>query len=417
MHSAALRSQLSRCTIFIVTTDERVGPEAEAHLASDYDMHTFQSWDELLAAHKKQPPHAILLDIDTIGERTEDGIAALAELRSTGPDLLLVALTRSSSRRTRHHAIHASVDEYFVAPIDFSEVSIVLNRALEKRAAEIEYRKEQQNKEQQNEDVRQAFHGLIGASAVMQQLYDAITRVAESNTTLLIRGESGTGKELVAHAIAALGSRSGKPFISINCAALPENLIETELFGHERGAFTDANTARPGHIELAQSGTLFLDEIATLGLALQSKLLRVLEDRVVTRIGGKTPKKIDFRLITATKQNLEDLVHAGRFREDLYYRINVIPITLPPLRKRAEDIPLLINHFLRLYSDTNRVPLKQMDHEVIEILEEYSWPGNIRELENLTQRLVLMVDGAVIMLLLAQQSCSKFGHWNRQIGA
>jgi DNA-binding NtrC family response regulator len=198
---------------------------------------------------------------------------------------VLVALTRSSSRRTRHHAINAAVDEYFVAPIDFSEVLIVLNRALEKRAAEIEYRKEQQNKEQQNEDVRQTFHGLIGASAVMQQLYDAITRVAESNTTLLIRGESGTGKELVAHAIAALGSRSGKPFISINCAALPENLIETELFGHERGAFTDANTARPGHIELAQSGTLFLDEIATLGLALQSKLLRVLEDRVVTDRG------------------------------------------------------------------------------------------------------------------------------------
>jgi DNA-binding NtrC family response regulator len=392
MRSAALRSQLSRYSIFIVTTDERVGPEAEAHLASDYDIRVFQSWDELLAAHKKQPVNAILMDIDTIGERSEDGIAALAELRAIGPDLVLVALTRSSSRRTRHHAINASVDEYFVAPIDFSEVSIVLNRALEKRAAEIEYRKEQQI-----EDARQAFHGLIGVSAVMQQVYDAITRVAESNTTVLIRGESGTGKELVAHAIAALGPRSEKPFISINCAALPENLIETELFGHERGAFTDAQTARPGHIELAHSGTLFLDEIATLGLALQSKLLRVLEDRVVTRIGGKTPKKIDFRLITATNENLEDLVHAGRFREDLYYRINVIPITLPTLRERAEDIPLLINHFLRLYSDINRVPLKQMDHEVIEILEEYSWPGNIRELENLMQRLVLMVDGAVIM--------------------
>jgi DNA-binding NtrC family response regulator len=392
MRSAALRSQFSRYSIFIVTTDERVGPEAEAHLASDYDMRVFPSWDELLAAHKKQPAHAILLDIDTIGERSEDGIAALAELRSTGPDLVLVALTRSNSRRIRHHAINAPVDEFFVAPIDFREVSIVLNRALEKHSAEIEYRKERQN-----EDERQAFHGLIGVSAVMQQVYDAITRVAEGNTTVLIRGESGTGKELVAHAIAALGPRSQKPFISINCAALPETLIETELFGHERGAFTDAQTARPGHIELAHTGTLFLDEIATLGLALQSKLLRVLENRVVTRIGGKTPKKIDFRLITATNENLEDLVHAGRFREDLYYRINVIPIALPPLRERAEDIPLLINHFLRLYSDINRVPLKQMDHEVIEILEEYSWPGNIRELENLTQRLVLMVDGAVIM--------------------
>jgi DNA-binding NtrC family response regulator len=284
------------------------------------------------------------------------------------------------------------VDEYFVAPIDFQEVNIVLTRALEKRAAEIEYRNEQEK-----EAERHSFQGLIGASEVMQRVYEAVTRVADSNSTVLIRGESGTGKEVVARAIVAVGPRSEKPFISINCAALPENLIETELFGHEKGAFTDAQTARPGHIELAHTGTLFMDEIATLTLALQSKLLRVLEDRVVTRIGGKTPKKIDFRLITATNENLEDLVRAGRFREDLYYRINVVPITLPPLRDRAEDIPLLLNHFLRLYCDVNHVPVKQMDPEVVEILEEYSWPGNIRELENLTQRLVLMVDGPVIM--------------------
>jgi transcriptional regulator with PAS, ATPase and Fis domain len=214
---------------------------------------------------------------------------------------------------------------------------------------------------------------------------------------VLLRGESGTGKELVARAIVTLGPRAERPFVSINCAALPENLIESELFGHEKGAFTDAKEARPGHIELAHTGTLFLDEIATLGLALQSKLLRVLEDRAVTRIGGKIPRKIDFRLITATNENLEDLVHTGRFREDLYYRINVIPIALPPLRDREGDIPLLINHFLRLYSDANRMPVKQMDPEVMEILEEYSWPGNVRELENLAQRLVLMVDGPVIL--------------------
>ncbi len=268
----------------------------------------------------------------------------------------------------------------------------MLTRALEKRTAEIEYRMEHKKEAKQ-----QAFHELVGASEAMRLVYEAITRVAHSNSTVLLRGESGTGKELVAKAIVAAGPRSAKPFISINCAALPESLIETELFGHEKGAFTDAQTARPGHLELAHTGTLFMDEIATLGLALQSKLLRVLEDRVVTRIGGKTPKKIDFRLITATNENLEDLVHTGRFREDLYYRINVIPITLPPLRDRAEDIPLLIDHFLRLYSDLNHLAVKQLDPEVIQILEEYSWPGNIRELENLTQRLVLMVDGPVIM--------------------
>jgi len=388
---AAVRSEPSRYSVFVVTTDERVGPEAATYLNSDYDLRMLQTWDELLAAYKKQAPSAVLLDIDTIAERTEDGIAALAELRSIGPDLVLIALTRSNSRRTRHKAMHAMVDEYFVAPIDFQEVQIILTRAIEKRLAEMEYRKEEES-----EAAQQGFHGLVGASEVMQRVYQAVTRVAHSSGTALIRGESGTGKELVARAIVAAGPRSDKPFISINCAALPENLVETELFGHEKGAFTDAQTARAGHIELAHTGTLFLDEIATVSLPLQSKLLRVLEDRVVTRIGGKTPKKIDFRLITATNENLEDLVHTGRFREDLYYRINVIPITLPPLRERADDIPLLINYFLRLYSEINHVPLKQMDPEVIKILEEYSWPGNIRELENLTQRLVLMVDGPVI---------------------
>jgi DNA-binding NtrC family response regulator len=391
MRSAAVRIEPFRYSVFIVTTDERVGPEAETYLASDYDLRVLQTWEELVGALKKQPAQAVLADIDTIAERSQEGLAALAEIRSLEPDLVLVALTRSNSRSIRHKAIMATVDEYFVAPIDFHEVHIVLTRALEKRMAEIEYRAEQKK-----EDERQSFHELVGASEAMRRIYEAITRVAHSNSTVLLRGESGTGKELVARAIVAAGPRSEKPFISINCAALPENLIETELFGHEKGAFTDAQTARAGHIELAHTGTLFLDEIATLGLGLQAKLLRVLEDRAVTRIGGKTPKKIDFRLITATNESLEDLVHAGRFREDLYYRINVVPIGLPPLREREGDVPLLINHFMQLYLERNQVPVKQMEPEVVEILEQYSWPGNIRELENLVQRLVLMVDGPVI---------------------
>jgi len=307
------------------------------------------------------------------------------------PELVLVALTRSNNRNLRHQAIDAIVDEYFIAPIDFEVVRIVLGRMLEKRAAEIEYR-QRQSKEAE----RESFAELIGASESMRRVYDAIRRVAESTTTVLLRGESGTGKELVARAIVSVGPRSQKPFISLNCAALPENLIETELFGHEKGAFTDARTARPGHIELAHTGTLFLDEIATLGLALQSKLLRVLEDRAVTRIGGQTAKKIDFRLITATNENLEEMVQAGRFREDLYYRINVVPILLPALREREGDILLLADHFLRIYCTANNVPLKRLDPEVMQILEEDEWPGNVRELENLVQRLVLMVDGPVI---------------------
>jgi len=393
LRSAATPPSNSRDRVVIVTTDERVGPEAETYLAADYDLNVLQTWDELIALIKKGPPEAILLDIDTVGERSEDGIAALAELRSLGPDFVLVGLTRSNRRNLRLKAVDSAVDEYFIAPINFEEVRIVLGRVLEKRAVEIEYRNRHQ------EDLGQQNCGdLIGTSEPMRRVYDAIRRVSDSGSTVLIRGESGTGKELVARAIVSLGSRSDKPFVSINCAALPENLIETELFGHEKGAFTDAKTARPGHIELAHTGTLFLDEIATLGLALQSKLLRVLEDRAVTRIGGKVAKKIDFRLVAATNEDLEDLVHAGRFREDLYYRINVVPIVAPPLRERRGDLPLLVDHFLRIYCHANKKPMKHVESEVLAVMEDYAWPGNVRELENVIQRLVLMNDSPLIGL-------------------
>jgi DNA-binding NtrC family response regulator len=393
MRSAVLRTLPSRYRVIIVTADEQVRPEAETYLAADHDLRVLQTWDELMALVKKEPPDAVLLDIDTVGERSQDGIAALAELRAMVPDLLLVGLTRSNSRNLRLRAVDSAVDEYFVAPINFEEVRIVLGRGLEKRRAEIEYRS------RHGEEVEQQACGeLIGGSEPMRRVYEAIRRVANSSSTVLIRGESGTGKELVARAIVALGCRSDKPFISINCAALPENLIETELFGHERGAFTDAKTARPGHIELAHTGTLFLDEIAALGLALQSKLLRVLEEHVVTRIGGKVAKKIDFRLVAATNEDLEDMVRAGRFREDLYYRINVVPIVVPPLRERLGDLPLLADHFLRIYCHANNKPLKEVESEVMSVMEDYGWPGNVRELENVVQRLVLMNDSPLIGL-------------------
>ena len=393
MRTVSPRAESARYAVVIVTTDERVRPEAEAYLA-DHDLLVLQTWDELKTSVNEHPPHAVLLDLDTVGDRSSDGIAALTELRGLGPDLVLVGLTRSNSHNLRLQAVAAAVDEYFVAPINFEEVHAVLQRALDKRALEIECRQRQGKQAE-----RESFCELIGGSEAMRHVYDAITRVADSTSTVLIRGESGTGKELVAKAIVSLGPRAQKPFVSINCAALPVYLIETELFGHEKGAFTDARTARAGHIELANTGTLLLDEIATLGLALQSKLLRVLEDRAVTRIGGQTAKKIDFRLIAASNENLEELVKAGRFREDLYYRINVVPITLPPLRQRAGDVHLLLDHFLRLYCAANHVPLKRLDPEVVQILEEDAWPGNVRELENLVQRLVLMVDGPVIEII------------------
>jgi len=388
---AANPSQGSRFTILIVTTDALVEPAAATYLAVDHDVFLLPTWDELITFVKKQPPDAVLLDIDIIGQRPDEGISALGELRMLAPDLVLVALTRSNRKGLRHKAVDANIDEYFVAPVNFEEVRIVMDRALEKRSAEIENRRRFSGKAEQ-----ESFADLIGASEPIRRVYEAITRVAASSTTVLIRGESGTGKELVARAIVSRGPRAEKPFISINCAALPENLIETELFGHEKGAFTDAKAARAGHIEQAHTGTLFLDEIATLGLALQSKLLRVLEDRAVARIGGGKAKKIDFRLLAATNDDLEQMVETGRFREDLYYRINVVPIEVPPLRERKSDLPLLVNHFLRIYCRENGKPLKQVESEVLAVLEDYEWPGNIRELENVVQRLVIMNDRPVI---------------------
>lgn len=386
------RAQTSRPIIAIVTTDELVGPEAHNYLSQTCDLHLLPGWNALTGLLAQQQLDAVLLDIDTVREGSEDGISAVGELRALSPELVIFAMTRSVSRNLRLKAVAAGVDDYFVAPVDFDEVRIVLVRALEKRAAEVECRAAQDA----GRVVQPSFAGLIGSSEPMQLVYEAIETLAQSNTTALIRGESGTGKELVARAIVAQGPRADKPFVSINCAALPENLIETELFGHEKGAFTDARESRAGHIEVAHTGTLFLDEIATLSLPLQSKLLRVLEDRAVTRIGGKNPRKIDFRLITATNEDLEDMVRTGRFREDLYYRINVVPIILPPLRERPGDVPLLVNHFLHEHCSANKVALKVIEPEVMTILEDDPWPGNVRELENLVQRLVLMVKGPVI---------------------
>lgn len=243
-----------------------------------------------------------------------------------------------------------------------------------------------------------SFHGIIGRSVAIQRIYHAIAQVADSRINVIVRGESGTGKELVAKAIVALSNRRNKPLISVNCAALPENLIESELFGHERGAFTGAVDAKPGQIELADGGTLFLDEIATLTIPLQTKLLRVLEDHQVQRLGGHLKRKIDFRLISATNEPLEEMVRTGRFREDLYYRIHVVPISLPSLRERSGDIALLADHFLKAHAAANRVPPKALTPEVLAALEEHPWPGNVRELENLIQRLLITVRGNVIHL-------------------
>jgi two-component system response regulator PilR (NtrC family) len=377
--------------IAIVTTDESALPDVEKFLAPNFNTTFLNNPDDILPLLTQVPLDAIILDVDTVAGSTAQGLEVLQELRGMSEAFVLVALTRSHSRSVRMKASEVGADEFFIAPVNFDELRIVLERALDRRNIEIENRRLREQIVQ-----KYSFCELIGGSEPMRRVYDAITRVADKTTTILIRGESGTGKELVARAIVMTGPRSEQPFISLNCGAIPESLIEAELFGHEKGAFTGAVASRAGHIEAAHGGTLFLDEIGSLPQPLQSKLLRVLEDRAVQRIGSRTSKKVDFRLITATNEDLETAVREGRFREDLYYRIHVVPIFLPPLRERQGDIPLLVDHLLRIYCAANGLPLKRLGADAMEILEEHSWPGNVRELENLIQRLVLMVEGGSI---------------------
>jgi DNA-binding NtrC family response regulator len=330
---------------------------------------------------------AIVLDIDTKGKDTIGGLRVLKDLRRLDANLILITVSRAVARSVEKQALEAGADAHFRAPVDVSELRTALVELLRVRA-------EVAKRNQVLEASR--FQEFVGSSEPMRRVYDVIRQVARSNVNVLIRGESGTGKELAARAIVALGSRSEKPFVRLNCAALPESLIESELFGSERGAFTGAAESRPGQIELADGGTLFLDEIATLAVDLQTKLLRVLEDRQVQRLGGRTYRKIDFRLICATHEPLEDMVRAGRFRKDLYYRINVVPIQLPPLREHWGDIPLLCRHFLEVHCAANGKGEKYLSEEALAALEEHTWPGNVRELENLIQRMVVTVRGSEI---------------------
>ena len=379
--------------VCLITADEDFQGEIESELAPWYRVCRRNDYVDTALWVREQRALAVLVDIDTQGEEAHAGVRVLRELRILERGLVLISLSRSRARGVEKQAMEAGSDAHFHSPVDLSELRLVLKTTLETRTEEMERARMQQQVLE-----RSKFQDLVGASDAMRRVYDAISQVADSRINVIVRGESGTGKELVARAIVALSSRRNKPFISLNCAALPENLIESELFGHERGAFTGASEAKPGQIELADGGTLFLDEIATLTLPLQTKLLRVLEDRQVQRLGGRQARKIDFRLICATHEPLEEMPRNGKFREDLYYRIHVVPIQLPPLRERGGDVALLADYFLRVHLTANGLEQKRLTPDALAALEEHSWPGNVRELENLIQRLVIMVPGPTIGL-------------------
>ena len=386
LSSPLLHSKLP--VVCIVTADDQFLKIIIPELLPWFQVVLREDYSDLARWTREANVVAVLIDIDTDGNEPFGGLVVLNELRKLNESFALLSLSRSRSRSTEKLALGAGADAHFRSPVDLSELRLTLVEALRRRSDDAA----------REQMLRQAlevsrFQDFVGASEPMRFVFDAIQQVADSNINVLIRGESGTGKELAARAIVALSRRSDKPYIRLNCAALPENLIESELFGSERGAFTGATETRPGQIELADGGTLFLDEIATLTLPLQTKLLRVLEDRQVQRLGGRTPRKIDFRLICATNEPLDEMARTGRFREDLYYRIHVVPIQLPPLRERTGDIALLCDYFLQIHCVANGVPIKRLTADALAVFEEHTWPGNVRELENLIQRLVITVRG------------------------
>jgi two-component system, NtrC family, response regulator AtoC len=371
----------------LVADDEAAVREVLADvLADSYEVVTAASGEEALEQLDRCHPSLVILDLRMPGM---SGMDALAEARKRDPELPVVVLTATTSYQTAVEAMRLGAADYVAKPFEVAELQHVIDRTLATQNLyhEVRYHRRNVQKPQQTH--------MIGNSPQMLEVFRRIQQVADTPSTVLITGESGTGKELVARALHLNSGRSDGPFIALNCAAIPENLIEAELFGHEKGAFTSATGRRIGHFELADAGTLFLDELGDLALATQAKILRVLQEREFTRVGGGRPIQVDVRLIAATNHELREAIQAGTFREDLYYRLAVFPIHLPPLRERPEDVLPIAEHFLRTRTPSGQ-PSKRISREAADMLTGYSWPGNIRELENVVEQLIILVPGEVV---------------------
>jgi len=316
-----------------------------------------------------------------------DGMEVLKYVTQHSRDSICMILTGYGTIKNAVEAVKLGAFDYLTKPVKMDEILITLKRALEFR----DLKRENQNLKNQLKK-KYKFENIIGDSEKMHQIFETIEKVADTDSTILILGESGTGKELIAKAIHYNSYRREGPFIPVNCAAIPSELLESELFGHEKGAFTNAIRTRIGRFELANGGTVFLDEIGDMSPNLQSKLLRVLQERQFERIGGVKTVKIDIRIIAATHQDLKVAVEQGRFRQDLYYRLNVIPIRVPPLRERKSDIPLLVHHFLNHFNRSKKRKIQGIHNEALNRLMEYHWPGNVRELENIIERIVILTN-------------------------
>ncbi|MBO8162805.1 MAG: sigma-54-dependent Fis family transcriptional regulator [Brevibacillus sp.] len=376
--------------IIVIDDEPAICNSLEFALEEKYNVYTFTEPLEALSLLRQMEVPIVLLDLK-IGDC--DGTEILKEIKRISPHTMVIIMTAYGSIPSSVEAMRSGAFYYVTKPLMMDELELLLSKAEEfyQLQTKVQWLSEELDKLTNR-------WGLIGTSPAMQQVLSLIEKVKDIDSNVLITGESGTGKELVARALHYQGKRQRRRFQAVNCAAIPDNLLESELFGYEKGAFTGATQSKPGQFVLADGGTIFLDEIGEMDLSVQSKLLRVIQERKVVPLGGLEEKPVDVRIIAATNRDLMKEVKANRFREDLYYRLNVIPISLPPLRERKGDIPLLVQHFLEKISAQLGKPVDGISQEALQVLENYSFPGNVRELQNIVERAIALTTSSVIQL-------------------
>jgi two-component system NtrC family response regulator len=378
--------------LLIIEDDEELRTQMKWALSQDYNIIMAGDRESAVSIFRRETPLAVTLDLGLPPQPTgvEEGFNTLADILNKDSTTKVIIITGRGEKEHALQAIAQGAYDFFYKPIQVDELKVLLRRAFHVAQLEREQRTLQQRLS------RDTFEDMLGTCGKMQDVFSIIRKISTTDAPVLILGESGTGKELVARAIHRLSTRQDKPFIVINCSAIPENLLESELFGHEKGAFTGAHIQRKGRIEMTEGGTLFLDEIGELPPSLQVKILRFLQEKIVERVGGREQIEVDTRVIAATNRDLKEAMKDGRFREDLYFRLGVILISMPLLKEREGDVILLAKAFLERYADENKKKVKGFTSQAINAIEQYSWPGNVRELENRIKRAVIMADGRKI---------------------
>lgn len=372
-------------TLLIVDDELGARQSLEVILEDDYRVLSAMNGHEALAILQREAIDLVLLDVNM---PDMDGLEVLEKIKEQDDETDVIMVSALNLARQAADAIKSGAYDYITKPYEPEDILSTVNRVISKQRLHRELDLLRREVEESR-----GFDEIVSQNKGMLEIFQMIKKVAHTSTNILITGESGTGKELIARSIRRQGNRKNGPFVAINCAAIPSELMESEMFGHEKGAFTGAHTRTIGKFEHANGGTLFLDEISALRSDLQAKLLRVLQEREIERIGSNKPIRIDIRVIAATNSNLEDAVSKGKFRQDLYFRLNVVPIAIPPLRDRKEDIPLLVNHFLNKFNAAFNKKIPGFTEKAVDVLSRYHWPGNIRELENLVERIVVLSTG------------------------